>query len=78
MIRNVCQTAVTKVNTVIIIVFQLSRSWLGERAVDKQVPMHTYSLLITLQFVPSEVTLRRVPTARTAGLFGAKIQQVCK
>ncbi|PSN30679.1 hypothetical protein C0J52_20850 [Blattella germanica] len=57
---------------------KLSRSWLGERAVDKLVPMHNCSLLVTLQFVPSEVTLRRVPTARTAGLFGAKIQQVCK
>ena len=63
---------------VICCVLQLSRSWLGERAVDKLVPMHNCSLLVTLQFVPSEVTLRRVPTARTAGLFGAKIQQVCK
>lgn len=58
--------------------FQLSRSWLGEKAVDKLVPMYNCSLLVTLQFIPSEVTLRRVPTARTAGLFGAKIQQVCK
>jgi hypothetical protein len=61
-----------------IILFQLSRSWLGESSVDKLVPMHHCSLLVTLLFVPSEVTLRRVPTARTAGLFGAKIQQVCK
>jgi hypothetical protein len=61
-----------------VILFQLSRSWLGERAVDKLVPMQHCSLLVTLRFVPSEVTLRRVPTARTAGLFGAKIQQVCK
>lgn len=61
-----------------VILFQLSRSWLGERAVDKLVPMHHCSLLVTLRFVPSEVTLRRVPTSRTAGLFGAKIQQVCK
>jgi len=58
--------------------FQLSRSWLGERAVDKLCPMHSCSLLVTLQFVPSEITLRRVPTARTAGLFGAKLQQVYK
>ncbi|KDR23111.1 Breakpoint cluster region protein [Zootermopsis nevadensis] len=57
---------------------KLSRSWLGEKAVDKLVPMYNCSLLVTLQFIPSEVTLRRVPTARTAGLFGAKIQQVCK
>lgn len=57
---------------------KLSRSWLGETAVDKLFPMHNCSLLVMLQFVPSEISLRRVPTARTAGLFGAKLQQVCK
>lgn len=40
--------------------------------------MHGYELDLTVRFVPSEETLRRVPTAKVSGLFGAKIQQVCK
>ncbi|XP_066997910.2 active breakpoint cluster region-related protein [Anabrus simplex] len=57
---------------------RLSRSWLGDEKVDKFVALHNCTLQISLKFVPSEVTLRRVPTAKTSGLFGAKIQQVCK
>ncbi|GLH12881.1 Rho GTPase-activating protein 100F [Gryllus bimaculatus] len=56
----------------------LSRSWLCDQRVDKSIQLQNGSLQISLKFVPSEVTLRRVPTAKSSGLFGAKIQQVCK
>ncbi|XP_046389865.1 active breakpoint cluster region-related protein [Ischnura elegans] len=56
----------------------LSRSWLDERLVTKTVTLQSCVLSVSLKFVPSEVTLRRVPTAKTVGLFGAKIQNVCK
>ncbi|KAG8224078.1 hypothetical protein J437_LFUL001155 [Ladona fulva] len=56
----------------------LSRSWLSERLVTKTVTLQSCSLNLSLKFVPSEVTLRRVPTAKTVGLFGAKVQNVCK
>ncbi|XP_049791819.1 active breakpoint cluster region-related protein [Schistocerca nitens] len=56
----------------------LSRSWLGDQQVAKSMPLQNCTLKISLKFVPSEVTLRRVPAAKTSGLFGAKIQQVCK
>ncbi|XP_071445756.1 active breakpoint cluster region-related protein [Hetaerina americana] len=56
----------------------LSRSWLTERLSSKTVTIPSCPLSVSLKFVPSEVTLRRVPTAKTVGLFGAKIQNVCK
>ncbi|XP_051154805.1 active breakpoint cluster region-related protein isoform X2 [Leptopilina boulardi] len=60
---------------------RLSRSWLLENQVDqvlKSLNLGPASLDVSLKFVPSEVTLRRVPSAKPQGLFGAKIQQVCK
>nr|CAD7392837.1 unnamed protein product [Timema cristinae] len=57
---------------------KLSRSWLSDQVVNRVIPFQSCSLNVSLKFVASEVTLRRVPTARSAGLFGAKIQQVCK
>ena len=60
---------------------RLSRSWLLEDNVDqvqKALNLGSATLDVSLKFVPSEVTLRRVPSAKPQGLFGAKIQQVCK
>lgn len=60
---------------------RLSRSWLLENQVDqvlKSLNLGPATLDVSLKFVPSEVTLRRVPSAKPQGLFGAKIQQVCK
>ncbi|KAF4527893.1 hypothetical protein B566_EDAN011284 [Ephemera danica] len=56
----------------------LSRSWLGDQRVSRTLTLQGCELELSLRFVPSEVTLRRVPTAKSAGLFGAKIQHVCK
>lgn len=59
--------------------FQLSRSWLSEqKLVEQTVELNNLCLTLSLRFVPSEVTLRRVPTAKAGALFGAKILQVCK
>ncbi|XP_065334230.1 active breakpoint cluster region-related protein [Cloeon dipterum] len=56
----------------------LSHSWLGRQSSLRTVSMQNYELDLMVRFVPSEETLRRVPTAKVSGLFGAKIQQVCK
>lgn len=60
------------------IIQQLSRQWLGEQQCHRTLTLGNTSLSIWMRFVPSEVTLRRVPTAKPGALFGAKIQQVCK
>lgn len=58
---------------------QLSRTWLKEHQINRplkltdQITLHT-----TLRFVPSEVTLRRVPTSKPGALFGAKLNHVIK
>ena len=57
---------------------RLSRSWLQSDPVERSLNLGPASLDVGLRFVPSEVTLRRVPSAKPQGLFGAKIQQVCK
>ncbi|XP_015597248.1 active breakpoint cluster region-related protein [Cephus cinctus] len=57
---------------------RLSRSWLQSDQVERALNLGPASLDVALRFVPSEVTLRRVPSAKPQGLFGAKIQQVCK
>ena len=57
---------------------RLSRSWLQSEQVERALNLGPASLDVALRFVPSEVTLRRVPSAKPQGLFGAKIQQVCK
>lgn len=58
---------------------KLSRSWLSEqKLVEQTVELNNLYLTLSLRFVPSEVTLRRVPTAKAGALFGAKILQVCK
>ncbi|XP_017887321.1 active breakpoint cluster region-related protein isoform X2 [Ceratina calcarata] len=57
---------------------RLSRSWLQSDQVERSLNLGPATLDMALRFVPSEVTLRRVPSAKPQGLFGAKIQQVCK
>ncbi|OXU28720.1 hypothetical protein TSAR_012957 [Trichomalopsis sarcophagae] len=57
---------------------RLSRSWLLGDQVKRILNLGPASLEVSLKFIPSEVTLRRVPSAKPQGLFGAKIQQVCK
>lgn len=57
---------------------RLSRCWLQGEGVERGLNLGPASLEVGLKFVPSEVTLRRVPSAKPQGLFGAKIQQVCK
>ncbi|KOC67113.1 Active breakpoint cluster region-related protein [Habropoda laboriosa] len=57
---------------------RLSRSWLQSDQVERSLNLDSATLDVALRFVPSEVTLRRVPSAKPQGLFGAKIQQVCK
>ena len=57
---------------------RLSRTWLLGDQVKRNLNLGPATLDISLKFIPSEVTLRRVPSAKPQGLFGAKIQQVCK
>ncbi|XP_076232607.1 rho GTPase activating protein at 1A isoform X3 [Calliopsis andreniformis] len=57
---------------------RLSRTWLQSDQVERSLNLGPATLDVALRFVPSEVTLRRVPSAKPQGLFGAKIQQVCK
>ncbi|XP_034941803.1 active breakpoint cluster region-related protein [Chelonus insularis] len=57
---------------------RLSRSWLQADSIERSLNVGPTSLDVGFKFVPSEVTLRRVPSAKPQGLFGAKIQQVCK
>ncbi|CAB0036771.1 unnamed protein product [Trichogramma brassicae] len=57
---------------------RLSMSWLLGDVVKRSLSLGPATLDVSLKFVPSEVTLRRVPSAKPQGLFGAKIQLVCK
>lgn len=57
---------------------KLSISWLQSDPVERALNLGPANLDVGLTFVPSEVTLRRVPSAKPQGLFGAKIQLVCK
>ncbi|XP_023319352.1 active breakpoint cluster region-related protein isoform X1 [Trichogramma pretiosum] len=57
---------------------RLSTSWLLGDVVKRSLSLGPATLDVSLKFVPSEVTLRRVPSAKPQGLFGAKIQLVCK
>lgn len=57
---------------------KLSRTWLTSSLVDKTLTLNNCLFNISLKFIPSEVTLRRVPSAKPGALFGAKIQQVGK
>lgn len=57
---------------------RLSRTWLLGDQTIKTLNLGPANIEVAFKFIPSEVTLRRVPSAKPQGLFGAKIQQVCK
>jgi hypothetical protein len=57
---------------------ELNRTWLTGVMSEKKIELQDYVLTISTKFIPSEMTIRRVPTAKPSGLFGAKITQVCK
>ncbi|ODN05287.1 Active breakpoint cluster region-related protein [Orchesella cincta] len=57
---------------------ELNRSWLTATTSERKIELHDYVLTVQTRFIPSEMTIRRVPTAKPSGLFGAKITQVCK
>jgi len=44
----------------------------------REIDMQGFVLTVETRFTSSEMTIRRVPTAKPSGLFGAKITQVCK
>lgn len=35
-------------------------------------------LTVSLKYEPPELSLRRIPSSKSGGVFGVKIQQVCK
>ncbi|CAL8077876.1 unnamed protein product [Orchesella dallaii] len=57
---------------------ELNRSWLTATTSERKIELHDFVLTVQTRFIPSEMTIRRVPTAKPSGLFGAKITQVCK
>ncbi|XP_022253185.1 active breakpoint cluster region-related protein-like [Limulus polyphemus] len=57
---------------------ELSRSWLTDKLQEKSVSLQEYMLTLSIKFVPPEMILRRIPSSKTVGMFGVKIQQVCK
>lgn len=60
------------------IIIQLNRTWLTPTMSERKIELQDYVLTMKTRFIPSEMTIRRVPTAKPSGLFGAKITQVCK
>ncbi|CAL4069366.1 unnamed protein product, partial [Meganyctiphanes norvegica] len=57
---------------------ELSKSWLNETLCEHHATLQDLDLVMLLKFLPPEATLRRVPTCKTAGLFGATIANVCR
>lgn len=57
---------------------KLSRRWLSQHVINKDLHINGCTLSVGLKFIPCEVSLRRVPTGKVGSLFGEKIQQVCK
>ncbi|KAJ8972782.1 hypothetical protein NQ317_009235 [Molorchus minor] len=57
---------------------KLSRKWLSQRIIEKNLSINGCTLRMGLKFIPCEVSLRRVPTGKIGALFGEKIQAVCK
>ncbi|XP_076364187.1 active breakpoint cluster region-related protein-like [Tachypleus tridentatus] len=57
---------------------ELSQSWLMDKYQEKSVSLHEYMLTLRIKFVPSEIALRQIPSSKNAGMFGAKLEQVCK
>nr|XP_045609928.1 active breakpoint cluster region-related protein-like isoform X2 [Procambarus clarkii]XP_045609929.1 active breakpoint cluster region-related protein-like isoform X2 [Procambarus clarkii]XP_045609930.1 active breakpoint cluster region-related protein-like isoform X2 [Procambarus clarkii] len=57
---------------------ELSRSWLNSTLTERRVSLQDLVLVVILKFLPPEATLRRVPTGKSSGLFGANIAVVCR
>ncbi|KAF8794205.1 active breakpoint cluster region-related protein-like [Argiope bruennichi] len=57
---------------------ELSQSWLTDRIQEKSVSLQELMLTVGLKYIPPELSLRRIPSSKSGGVFGVKIQQVCK
>ncbi|KAG7160618.1 Active breakpoint cluster region-related protein-like [Homarus americanus] len=57
---------------------ELSRSWLNSTLTERRVSLQDLVLVLSLKFLPPEATLRRVPTGKSSGLFGANIAHTCR
>ncbi|KAA0186753.1 hypothetical protein HAZT_HAZT009770 [Hyalella azteca] len=56
----------------------LSTSWLTESLQERVLSISELQLSLQLKYLPPEATLRRVPTSKPHGLFGAPIASVTK
>ncbi|MPC36045.1 Active breakpoint cluster region-related protein [Portunus trituberculatus] len=57
---------------------ELSRTWLNDTLTERRVSLQDLVLVLSLKFLPPEATLRRVPTGKSSGLFGANIAVICR
>ncbi|XP_054715584.1 active breakpoint cluster region-related protein-like [Uloborus diversus] len=57
---------------------ELSQSWLTDKIQEKSVSLQELMLTIGLKYEPPELSLRCIPSTKSGGVFGVKIQQVCK
>ncbi|XP_066963867.1 active breakpoint cluster region-related protein isoform X2 [Macrobrachium rosenbergii] len=57
---------------------ELSRTWLNDTLSERRVSLQDLVLVLSLKFLPPEATLRRVPTGKSSGLFGANIAHICR
>lgn len=57
---------------------ELTRLWLNDKMQEKSISVQEFMLTISLKFISAETILQRIPSSKTVGLFGVKIQQVCK
>ncbi|XP_069939387.1 active breakpoint cluster region-related protein-like isoform X2 [Cherax quadricarinatus] len=57
---------------------ELSRSWLSSTLTERRVSLQDLVLVVVLKFLPPEATLRRVPTGKSSGLFGASISVISR
>ncbi|KAG8181370.1 hypothetical protein JTE90_008841 [Oedothorax gibbosus] len=57
---------------------ELSQTWLTDKVQDKSVSLQELMLTVGLKYEPPELSLRRIPSSKSGGVFGVKIHQVCK
>ncbi|XP_035209145.1 breakpoint cluster region protein-like, partial [Stegodyphus dumicola] len=57
---------------------ELSQTWLTDKIQEKSVSLQELMLTVGLKYEPPELSLRRIPSSKSGGVFGVKIQQVCK
>ncbi|XP_067133285.1 active breakpoint cluster region-related protein [Centruroides vittatus] len=57
---------------------ELTHLWLNDKMQEKSISLQEFMLTISLKFVSAETILQRIPSSKTVGLFGVKIEQVCK